>query len=132
MRYTLAWRPLAFQLRCRPTRLLQHHRSQATSASGRDIKPPWEQIESCPPPTCPCSSTPEGLNIKKDGPMTIPPYSAHVIIKTARTDWSSKIEDDPPRGSWLWKSDPINPAKELKDLLGPGGKYHDVSSFPCF
>lgn len=63
---------------------------------------------------------PEGLKIDYQRQMsgTMPPYAQHVVIRTGRDDWSSRIEDT-PGGS--------NLARRLKALVGKGGKYHDVS-----
>ena len=63
--------------------------------------------------------------------VTVPPYTQHVVIRTGREDWSSKIEDEeatlktvgPDREG---RSKGVNVAKVLKSLVGKGGKYHDV------
>ena len=106
-----AWRTIR-QLRChRPGRLIiergftQNH---------------LPQISECPPSTCHCADMPSGLDIKTEGPMTMPPYSQHVIVYTGRADWPSKIEKQDTQDL------SGNPAKTLKQLLGLGGKYHDV------
>ena len=90
---------------------------------------PYPVIDKCPEPTCQCSPTPEGLDIKRDGPMTIPDYTAHVVIHTKKNDWTSRIEEDgrietDPRFSGLLQP---NLARSLKDMLGPRGSHHDVS-----
>jgi len=66
---------------------------------------------------------PKGLDIdhKKQLFGTVPPYTHHVVIRTGRDDWSSRIEDEKD-------GERVNFAKALKGLVGPGGKYHDV----CF
>ena len=46
----------------------------------------------------------------------MPPYTQHVVIRTGKSDWSSKIEDE--HG--------VNFARELKALVNRGGKFHDV------
>lgn len=70
---------------------------------------------------------PEGLDIdhKKQLNGTMPPYAQHVVIRTGRADWSSRIEDEVATlGEGIGGG---NLAKSLKALVGRGGKYHDVS-----
>ena len=70
---------------------------------------------------------PEGLAIDHGRNMngTMPPYAQHVIIKTGRSNWSSKIEDEPHTlGEQIGGG---NLARTLKALLGRGGSLHDVS-----
>ena len=89
-------------------------------------------ISTCPPSTCACATMPEGLAIDYERQMhnTMPPYAQHVIIRTGKDNWSKRIEDElsqlesEVRGS-LGGS---NLAKRLKDMVGKGGKYHDVST----
>lgn len=50
----------------------------------------------------------------------MPPYAQHVVIRTGKNDWSSKIEDEPDMVGG------VNFARELKALVGRGGKFHDV------
>ena len=50
----------------------------------------------------------------------MPPYAQHVVIRTGKKDWSSKIEDEPDRVGG------VNFARELKRLVGRGGRWHDV------
>ena len=71
---------------------------------------------------------PEGLGIdyKRQLDGTMPPYAQHVVIRSGRSDWSSRIENDkhtlgPGFGGG-------NLARSLKDLVGRGGKYHDVGN----
>lgn len=74
---------------------------------------------------------PEGLAIDHERQMlgTMPPYAQHVVIRTGRDDWSSRIEDDATTlGPGVARSlEGGNLAKSLKGLVGRGGKYHDVS-----
>ena len=62
--------------------------------------------------------------------MTIPPYSRHVVIKTGRDDWASRIEDEESSvlGDVEEGKPRANLAKSLKALIGPGGKYYNVST----
>ena len=56
---------------------------------------------------------------------TMPPYARHVVIKTGRNDWSSKIEDESDTlGEQIGGG---NLARSLKALVGRGGSFHDVS-----
>lgn len=79
---------------------------------------------------------PEGLDInhKRSLKNTMPAYAQHVVIHTGRRDWSSKIEDLPSSTTMAGYRF-TNLARELKKLVGKGGKYHDVSaleiSWPC-
>lgn len=52
----------------------------------------------------------------------MPPYTQHVVIRTGKNDWSSKIEDKPD----VAEGGGVNFARELKKLTGRGGKFHDV------
>lgn len=76
-------------------------------------------IPSCPSPTCACQDMPTGLDIERAKPLdgTMAAYHEHVMISTGRTDWTSRIEDDPN----------LPFVKHLKDALGPKGKYANVS-----
>ena len=78
--------------------------------------------DTCPDPTCACSSTPTDLDINYKLPLagTKPPYAQHIVVCTGHEDWSSRIEDD---------AGP-NLAKELKALLGPKGRFHNVGCLP--
>lgn len=71
---------------------------------------------------------PEGLKIDHERQIsgTMPPYAQHVVIHTGKEDWSSRIEDEATRQG---ESGGSNLAKQLKGLVGKGGKYHDVSTF---
>lgn len=70
---------------------------------------------------------PEGLDINHEKQLnnTMPPYAQHVVIRTGRTDWSSKIEEEQHTlGEEIGGG---NLAKSLKGLVGRGGEFHDVS-----
>ena len=54
----------------------------------------------------------------------MPPYAQHVVIRTGNNDWSSKIEDEPD--TMGTDTGGVNFARELKRLVGRGGKFHDV------
>lgn len=91
--------------------------------------PSIPSISTCPPSGCRCAAMPEGLAIDHERQMdgTMPPYAQHVVIRTGRTDWSSKIEDEPDTlGEQVGGG---NLARRLKALVGRGGELHDVSSF---
>jgi hypothetical protein len=49
------------------------------------------------------------------------PYSQHVVIATARTDWASRIEHDGGNRNWGALT------RRLKGMMTRGGKYADVS-----
>lgn len=55
---------------------------------------------------------------------SMPPYAQHVVIRTGRHDWNSKIEDEPH--TLDEKIGGGNLARSLKDLLERGGEIHDV------
>ena len=55
----------------------------------------------------------------------MPPYAQHVVIRTGRDDWSSRIEDEP--ATLGAETGGGNFARALKGLVGRGGKFHDVS-----
>ncbi len=95
--------------------------SQPRASTLRKSPPsPFPVISSCPSPTCPCSATPPDLDIDRSKPLhgTIAPYAEQILIGTGRSDWSSRIEED---GDAVF-------VRELKGLLGRGGKYSDVNS----
>lgn len=64
---------------------------------------------------------PEGLTIdyKTNLNGLISNYAQHVLICTGKDDWPSKIEED---------NSGDNLAADLKELVGRGGVYNDVSS----
>lgn len=77
----------------------------------------------CPEPTCDCAETPampEGLPIDHEGKLNglISSYAEQVLICTDKDDWPSRIEDD---------NSGDNLAADLKELMGRGGVYSDVS-----
>lgn len=52
----------------------------------------------------------------------MPPYAQHVVVRTGRDDWGSRIEDEDAgvEGTGM------NFARSLKGLVGRGGKFFDV------
>lgn len=64
---------------------------------------------------------PEGLDIDYKGKLNglIANYAEQVLICTGKDDWPSRIEED---------NGGDNLAADLKELLGRGGVYSDVSS----
>ena len=72
---------------------------------------------------------PSGLAIDYEKTLsgTMPPYTQHVVIRTGKSDWSSKIEDEPDR-----VGGGVNFARELKMLTGRGGRFHDVRIYLCY
>lgn len=80
-------------------------------------------VTKCPEPTCECSDTPpmpEGLPIDYEGKLNglISNYAQHVLICTDKDDWTSRIEED---------NGGDNLAADLRELIGRGGKFSDVS-----
>lgn len=80
-------------------------------------------IDTCPSPTCSCAPTPsfpEGFEIDHTTPLNglMPNHAQQVLICTGKDDWPSKIEDD---------DNGQNHAAMLRDLIGRGGPYSDVS-----
>lgn len=67
---------------------------------------------------------PSGLDIDHERTLngTMPPYAQHVVVRTGRDDWGTKIEDEDEsvEGSGM------NFAKSLRGLVGRGGKFFDV------
>lgn len=63
---------------------------------------------------------PEGLPIDYEGKLNglISGYAEQVLICTGRSDWPSRIEED---------NSGDNLAADLKELVGRGGIYSDVS-----
>ena len=86
------------------------------------VQHPYPVTPACPPPTCPCGEMPIGLDIDYKKPLqgTMPHYTQHIAIRTGQDNWTSRIEN----GGIGEKK--INLARELKELVGPKGKYHDV------
>lgn len=91
-------------------------------------RPPFPVVQTCPSPTCQCAATPElpeGLPIdhKTNINGLISNYAQHVLICTGKHDWPSKIEEE---------NSGDNLAADLKELIGRGGVYNDVSlRCPC-
>jgi hypothetical protein len=93
------------------------------SASFHHKPPPFPTLPSCPSPTCSCAETPsmpEGLEIDHSKPLngTMAPYAEQVLICTGKEDWPSRIEEE---------NSGDNLAADIKELLGRGGIYSDVS-----
>ena len=67
---------------------------------------------------------PEGLEIDRTANMNgvMASYAEHVLICTGKEDWTSRIEDDESGD---------NLAADLKELIGRGGAYNDVSPKFC-
>ena len=63
---------------------------------------------------------PEGLEIDRKANMNgvMASYAEHVLICTGKEDWTSRIDDDDSGD---------NLAADLKELIGRGGDYSDVS-----
>lgn len=61
---------------------------------------------------------PEGLEIDREANLngTMAAYAENVLISTGKHDWKSKIEDE----------DDGVLVKQLKQFLGPKGKFSDV------
>ena len=81
-------------------------------------------IPTCPAPQCECAEMPPDLDIdtRPDLYGTMAAYSDHVLISTGQSDWKSKIEDERTTASW---GELIG---NVKDLLGPKGKLHNVGA----
>ena len=64
---------------------------------------------------------PEGLDIDHKTPLggLCPSYAEQVLICTGNNDWPSKMEEE---------SGGDNLAADLKELMGRGGVYNDVST----
>lgn len=66
---------------------------------------------------------PEGLPIDKTSPLNgvMASYAEQLLICTGKDDWPSRIEEE---------NSGDNLAADLKELLGRGGLYSDVSFCP--
>lgn len=89
----------------------------------RDARRQLNTVLTCPEATCECSETPsmpEEYPIDHKGNINglISNYAQQVLICTGKDDWSSRIEDD---------NDGDNLAADLKELVGRGGMFSDVS-----
>lgn len=85
--------------------------------------PPFPTTPTCPSPTCACAATPElpeGFEIDRKASLNglISNYAQHVLVCTGKDDWPSRIEED---------NGGDNLAADLRELIGPKGKYSDVS-----
>ena len=120
---------LVRQLRPPPT----YRRAIATSTiRSQNLQPNFPSTPTCPPSQCTCVAMPEGLDIDHQKQLngTMPPYAQHVVIRTGRSDWSSKIEDEKHTlGAEIRGG---NLAMRLKGLVGRGGIYHDVGARSLF
>ena len=63
------------------------------------------------------------IDRQKDLNGTMAAYSEQIIVSTGQSDWKSKIEDEKETSSWGAA------VAQIKELLGPKGRYHDVSCF---
>ena len=111
----------------------------SSTASVRSIEVPISQttnepeslptIAECPAPTCPCGKMPTGLDIEYEKTLqgTMPRFTRQVVIHTGQDDWESRIEDG---ATGIEGDKGVNLARELKELMGPKGKYHNVCTCP--
>jgi hypothetical protein len=99
--------------------------------------PTLRTIPTSPGPTCACAALPANLAIDHKTPIAnnIAPYTSHILVSTAQSDWTSRIEDEKTRAA----SQPWGRfVADLKTALGRGGRFHDpyrnvlvtTSSFP--
>lgn len=67
---------------------------------------------------------PSGLDIDHERTLngTMPPYAQHVVVRTGRDDWGSRIEDEVESAEGTG----MNFARSLKGLVGRGGRFFDV------
>jgi len=65
---------------------------------------------------------PEGFEIDHKTPLNglVSNYAQHVLVCTGRSDWPSRIEED---------SGGDNLGADLRELLGRGGSFSDVSEW---
>lgn len=87
--------------------------------------PPFPTTPTCPPSTCSCApppELPEGFEIDHKAPLNglISNYAQHVLVCTGKDDWPSRIEE---------ANSGDNLAADLRELIGPKGKYNDVRPF---
>lgn len=66
------------------------------------------------------------IDVSKTLDGSIAAYSEHIIISTGQADWKSKIEDEKEMAPWG------NVVSSMKTMLGPKGRYHDVSATPDY
>ena len=89
--------------------------------------PSFATVPTSPAPTCPCAETPalpDGLEIDHKNPLNgvMTAYHEHVLVCTGTESWPSRIEED---------NSGDNLAADLKELMGRGGVYSDVSHGFC-
>jgi hypothetical protein len=106
-----------------PRRLQVRARPLATKTP-----PPFPITPTCPAPSCPCAPSPalpEGFEIDRKAPLNglISNYAQHVLVCTGKNDWPSRIEDDNAGD---------NLVADLRELVGPRGKFNDVSTSLLF
>lgn len=58
----------------------------------------------------------------KDLNGTMAAYSQQILVSTGLADWKSKIEDEKDTAPWG------GVVAQIKEMLGPKGRYHNVSS----
>jgi hypothetical protein len=106
-------------------RILPIRRISSATPRSQPASPPFPIVPTCPSPTCACAETPAGLYIdrKRDLNGSMAPHAQHVVISTGKSDWTSRIEDD-GQGT-LWGDF----GRQLKAMLGRGGKYSDVCRY---
>ena len=65
---------------------------------------------------------PSGLDIEREQSLSgsMPSYAEQLVICSGKSDWKSRIEDEPGADGDLVRS--------MKGLLGLGGKLRDVCS----
>ncbi|KAK4236241.1 hypothetical protein C8A03DRAFT_45743 [Achaetomium macrosporum] len=83
--------------------------------------PSFPTIPTCPAPTCACAPTPElpksfEIDHKASLNGLISNYAQHVLVCTGKDDWPSRIEED---------NGGDNLAADLRELVGPRGKFND-------
>lgn len=62
------------------------------------------------------------IDMSKSLDGTMAAYSDQIIISTGQADWKSKIEDEKDTAPWG------SVVSEMKTMLGPKGRYHDVGA----
>ncbi len=123
---------------CRNVHLGRTFSTSSLTSSSRSIELPTPRttnerisvptIPTCPAPSCACGQTPTGLDIDHTKPIRglMPRYSRHIVIRTGQDDWESRIEDGTIGGGSAGGETRFNLARELKELIGPKGKYYNV------
>lgn len=63
---------------------------------------------------------PEGLDIEREQNISssMPSYAEQILICSGKDDWTSRIEDEEGTDGAL--------VRQLKGMLGQGGKFSDV------